>query len=319
MVQQVAREAVSTGPKLRGRPILRRAGLCILALLVAISPAIAAGEFVITAQPGVTPAVHRMVQQTAERCIPLYASLLRMRLSAQIEIHIFPTRAAFARGRETIAGESPQEAQRAADYLGSAIGYAVLINQATHEGMTPGELAGTTCHEILHVYQFELLTEDGRESHEWMLEGHAYFMEKVALEHLGFETLPAARERAVRMLKVRPFEIRTSAIGLIAGGLFRAATATGAARLLPRLAEMNTADDFNAVGAHLGEAFPHYLFLTMDYLHGVTSHNHFVTYFKSFAPNVGSLAADENFRTAFGMTVTEFQLRADARLATLLR
>ncbi|MGH2374345.1 MAG: hypothetical protein ACRDIC_12885 [bacterium] len=299
--------------------MLRRAGLFILALLVAISPAVASGEFVIIAPPGVTPAVHRMVHQAAERCVPLYAGFLRTRLSEQIEIHIFPTRAAFVRGRQTIAGETVEEAQRAADYLGSAIGYAVMINQATHEGAPPGELAGTTCHEILHVYQFELVTGDGQDSHEWMLEGYAYFMEKVALEHLGFETLAAARERAVRVLKVQPFEIRTSAIGLVAGGLFRAAPITGSGRLLPRLAEMTTPDHLNAVGVHLGEALPHYLFLMMDFLHGATSHNHFVTYFKSFAPNAGAPAADDNFRTAFRMTVAEFQLRADARLAAMLR
>ena len=299
--------------------MLRRVGFSILALLVAISPAVAAAEFVIIAPVGVTPAVHRMVQQAAERCVPLYAGLLRTRLSAQIEIHIFPTRAAFAHGRQTIVGESPEAAQRAADHLGSAIGYAVMINQATHEGVPPGELAGTTCHEILHVYQFELITEDGREAHEWMLEGYAYFMEKVALEHLGFDTLSAARERAARMLKVQPFELRTGAIGLIAGGLFRAAPVTGSGRLLPRLAEMRTPDHFNAAGAQLGEAFPHYLFLMMDYLHGATSHTQFVAYFKSFAPNAGALAADDNFRAAFGMTVAEFQLRADAHLAAVLR
>jgi len=141
---------------------LRRAGLLILALLIAISPAVAGGEFVIIAPPGVTPGVYRTVQQAAERCIPLYAGHLRTRLSGQIEIHIFPTRTAFVRGRQTIAGESPEDAQRAADYLGSAIGHSVLINQATHEGSVPGELAGTTCHEILHVYQFDLVTEDGR-------------------------------------------------------------------------------------------------------------------------------------------------------------
>ncbi|MGQ0550932.1 MAG: hypothetical protein ACT4PY_14840 [Armatimonadota bacterium] len=299
--------------------MLRRAGLCILALLVAISPATAAGEFVIIAPSGVTPAVHRMVHQAAERCIPLYAGYLRTRLAAQIEIHIFPTRAAFVRGRQTIAGETPEVAQRAADYLGSAIGYAVMINQATHEGTASGELAGTTCHEILHVYQFELITEDGRESHEWMLEGYAYFMEKIALEHLGFETLPAARERAIRMLKVRPFEIRTAAIGLLAGGLFKTAAASGGARLFPRLAEMTTSDQFNNVGAQLGIAFPHYLFLMMDFLHGATSHTHFVTYFRSFAPDRGAPTADDNFRAAFGMALTDFQLRVDAHIAGLLR
>lgn len=286
---------------------------------MAVSPARAAGEFVIIAPAGVRPAVHRTVHQAAERCIPLYAGYLRTRLTTQIEIHIFPTRAAFVQGRQTIGGESPEDAQRAADYLGSAIGHAVMINQATHEGASPGELAGTTCHEILHVFQFELVTEDGRESHEWMLEGYAYFMEKLALEHLGFETMAAARERAIRMLKLRPFEIRTSAVGLLAGGLFRAATATGAARLLPRLAEMTTSDQFNAVGAYLGLAFPHYLFLMMDYLHGVTSHAAFVAYFKAFAPNAGAPMADENFRAAFGLTVGEFQLRVDAHLAALLR
>ncbi|MGH2403521.1 MAG: hypothetical protein ACRDGN_03570 [bacterium] len=298
---------------------LRRAGLLILALLIAISPAVAAGEFVIIAPPGVTPGVYRTVQQAAERCIPLYAGYLRTRLSGQIEIHIFPTRTAFVRGRQTIAGESPEEAQRAADYLGSAINHSVLINQATHEGSVPGELAGTTCHEILHVYQFDLVTEDGRESHEWMLEGYAYFMEKVALEHLGFETLVISRGRAIRMLKVRPFEIRTSAIGGIGGGLFRVATITAAGRLLPRLAEMTTPDQFNAVGAHLGLAFPHYLFLMMDFLHNATSHNAFVAYFRAFAPNAGAPWADDNFRAAFGMTVTDFQLRVDVYIATLLR
>ncbi len=298
---------------------MRRAWLSVLALLVAISPALAAGEFVIVAPPGVTPAVHRTVQQAAERCIPHYAALLRTRLSAQVEIHIFPTRAAFVRGRQTIGGESPEEAQRAADYLGSAIGYAVTINQSTHEGSGPGELAGTACHEILHVYQFELVTEDGRESHEWMLEGYAYFMEKVALEHMGFEPLAAARARALRMLKVQPFEIRTSAIGGIGGGLLRVTATAGAGRLLPRLAEMTTPEQFNAVGAHLGVVFPHYLFLMIDFLHGTTSHAAFVTYFKSFAPRTGSPSADENFRAAFGMTVVQFQLRMDAHIATALR
>lgn len=307
MVQQVA-----------GRAPLR-AALLVLALTLALSPATAAGEFVVITQRGVTPAVHRTVQQAVERCIPLYEGFLRTKLAEKIEIHIFPTRAAFVRGRQTIGGEGREEAQRAADYLGSAIGHAVMINQATHEGSPPGELSGTTCHEILHVFQFELVTEDGRESHEWMLEGHAYFMEKIALEHLGFETLAAARARAIRMLKVRPFEIRTSAIGGVVGGLFRVASTTSAGRLFPRLAEMTTTDQFNAVGAHLGLAFPHFLFLMMDFLHGATSHAAFVAYFKSFAPNAGAPEADDNFRAAFGMTVANFQLRVDAQIAGLLR
>ena len=279
--------------------------------------AAAAGEFVIIAPAGASPFAQRTVQQAAERCIPLYAGHLGVRLAGQIVIHLYPTRQAFVRGRITLGGEDPDDAQRTADYLGSAIGHNVLINLATHD--RAAELTGTACHEIVHVYQYELGTEDARPAHEWILEGYAYFMEKIALDQFGLEPRAASRERAIRILKSRPIASRPSAIGGVVGALFRAAAASGMARIFPRLAEMATQPQFDAAGERMGSGFPHYLILMADYLLSQSSHAAFVAYFKSFAPGVGSALADENFRAAFGLTVEEFQVRVDAYITTLLR
>jgi len=150
-----------------GPRALRIVSALVLALLAASQVVQAAGEFVIVAPPSVSPLVTRTVHLAAERCIPLYGGYLRTGLTTQVTIYIYPSRDAFVRGRQALSGENLEEALRASEYLGNAIGYAVLINQVMHDNAR--ELTGTTCHEIVHVYQNELGTENARPAHEWML------------------------------------------------------------------------------------------------------------------------------------------------------
>lgn len=300
---------------------LRITSVLVLALLAAphaVGAASAPAEFVIVTQPGVNPALARTVHLAAERCIPLYAGYVGTRLSRRITIHIYPTKEAFVRGRQVLGGESLEEALRAADYLGSAIGYTILINQAQTHGTA--EQAGTTCHEIVHVYQVELGTEDARPGHEWMLEGYAYYMEKVALEHLGLETLAAALDHAVKALRETPdIDLRTAVAGGLLGALAGVPVTGGTGRVFPRLADIASQAQFDAAGERFGSGFGRYLILMMDFLLKGSSHSAFVAYFRSFAPNAGTPDREENFRAAFRMTVVEFQARLDVHLTAVTR
>lgn len=274
--------------------VLRCLSIVALALLAAAPVTRAAGQFVIVAPAEVAPAAYRTVQAATERCLSLYEDYLRTRRPREITIHLYPTPDAFVRGHVAVGRHSPREARRAAGNLGSSIGHNVLLNVAVLQGSVG--LTGTTCHEILHVYQYELGVEGTRPAHEWMIEGYAYFMEKIALDRLGLESLSVARGRAARLLKGGP-----------------------TARMFPRLAEMTTSEQFGSVGNRTRGMLPHYLILAVDFLLSMTSHSAFVAYFKSFGPGAGVASMDENFRAAFNMTIAGFQAKLDAHLAAMIR
>jgi hypothetical protein len=274
--------------------MLRCLSIVALALLAAASGASAAGQFVIVAPVEVPSAVYRTVQAAAVRCLSLYEDYLRTHRPKEFTIHLYTTPDAFVRGHVTVGRHNPHDARRAAGNLASSIGHNILINVAVLQ--SPASLTGTTCHEILHVYQYALGAEGTRPVHEWMIEGYAYLMEKIALDRLGLESLSLARGRAVRLLK-----------------------ASSTHGMFPRLTEMSTSEQFGRVGERTEGLLPHYLILAMDFLLSKTSHSAFVAYFKSFAPGAGTASMDESFRAAFNMTTAEFQVKLDAYMAATTR
>ena len=124
-------------------------------------------------------------------------------------------------------------------------------------------------------------------------------MEKVALERMALESVQAARQQRLNNLKD---EVRNG-------------------KELPMLSEMVTFEQYRgAIERYSSRLVIAYLFLLADYLLTKNSHGAFVTYFRISAPADGGTGdIDENFRKAFGMSVTEFQAQLDAYLQALTR
>ncbi len=89
----------------------------------------------------------------------------------------------------------------------------------------------------------------------------------------------------------------------------------------PRLASMNTVDGFqDAFERYGGANISYFLRTAAEFLLTKSSHDAFVTYFKGMAITGSSNPIpDDVFKSAFGMTVEQFQIQFDDYLAGLLK
>jgi hypothetical protein len=158
-------------------------------------PLLAAAVVLLLATPGLAqvaavPAAHRDVVDevvTTMRQIGLEPP-------ADVQVHVYDTRAAFRRGLIT---EAYVAADRVDEIAAFAAGLArpgrVLLHSKAARGRK--EWRRLIAHELTHVAQFALAGGDGR-ADQWLAEGVAERVAFEVLERLGLDTLAERRARA---------------------------------------------------------------------------------------------------------------------------
>jgi hypothetical protein len=138
---------------------------------------------------------------------------LGLALPADVEVHVYDTRAAFRRG---LIDEADVPAERVEEIASFAAGLArpgrVLLHTQAARGRR--EWRRLIAHELTHVAQFALAGGDGR-ADQWLAEGVAERVAFEVLERLGLDTLTERRARALKSARQHP--------GLAAGQLDLAA------------------------------------------------------------------------------------------------
>jgi len=278
-----------------------RIAMMALALVLALSSvAPAAPVYTVVNQAGVSPDAVRAAGEVVEKCAQFYATILKVVLSRQIQMHFYPNAEAFARGLQEIARDTPQEAARwARTATLRAIGVSILVHQARLSTLPPNDVTLSFCSAVGLMFQTELVTERSVAAHQWMRQGHGLLLAAQALDAFGMETMATTRTRAVRVLKDQrernqPF---------------------------PPFASMTTRDQYLIALEQHGPTIRPILILATDLLLGKSSPEAFLAYFRGLAirSNVAPPRADEVFRTSFGLTVEQFQAQFDAHLAATLR
>lgn len=234
------------------------------------------------------------------RCIPFYASILKTSLSRQVQVYIYPTPDAFAKGIAELGGVSPAVATRfARSYTYVPINYSIFILQPRMVVQSASESAYGLCLSIGLVFQQQFATPRRVSAHQWLRQGHGWMLAGQAQDSFKMITLAASRERA--LVGIREMRERTQG--------------------LPRLAAMNTVDGFqDAFERYGGANISYFLRTAAEFLLTKSSHDAFVKYFKGMAI-IGSSnpIPDDVFESAFGMTVDQFQTQFDDYLADLLK
>ncbi len=279
--------------------------LCVFALVFALvfsvgRPAHGAEEYVIQNLPGIDPAVARAVGEDLTRCVGFYASHMKRRLGRQIPVYIYTTEEAFAQGVQQHGGESAVGAARWARTAALVVRNGnVFIHQGRIALMFPRDRSAAICGAVGLLFQRELITERGQSGHQWLRQGYAEMMAILALDAFGLEPAAGRRAQAVAALRA----VRRSGRGF------------------PRLADIDTIERYQVALDRYGPANVQYFTLvTAEFLLSKSSHEAYATYFRGLAPR-GGAAADqqEAFKTAFGMTVEQFQTQLDTYLADLTK
>ena len=138
---------------------------------------------------------------------------LGLALPADVQVHVYDTRAAFRRG---LIDEAAVPTERVEEIASFAAGLArpgrVLLHSRAARGRR--EWRRLIAHELTHVAQFALAGGDGR-AVQWLAEGVAERVAFEVLERLGLDTLTERRARALKGARQHP--------GLTAGKLDLAA------------------------------------------------------------------------------------------------
>jgi len=273
----------------------RLAGIvaCLAPVVVA-----AQGGVKLVPQPGADPALGALLRQAAEQCIPLVGSYLKSKLSGDLEIFLFGSKEAFAAGLKG-AGSSPALAARLA---GSPNVHAVTrrrqvrVNQATTLPLSSRNRSEMVCHEVTHVFQYELGGGSRGASYQWVREGYAIYMGVVGLEHFALDTRTSVRRRALR-------KMRDEAL---------------LGRAYPALASLVSLKDYrDSIDRHGGRAHFAFMFLAADSLVRRTSHDAVAAYFRSARP--GDRDLEPGFRRAFSFGVDEFQSQLEGEIVRQIK
>jgi hypothetical protein len=127
---------------------------------------------------------------------------LGLALPADVEVHVYDTRAAFRRG---LIDEADVPAERVEEIASFAAGLArpgrVLLHSRAARGRR--EWRRLIAHELTHVVQFALAGGDGR-ADQWLAEGVAERVAFESLERLGLDTLAERRARALKSARLHP-------------------------------------------------------------------------------------------------------------------
>jgi len=179
------------------------AGLALL-LLVSVLPAVTAAG---PPRPTVllVPGAHR---EAVEEVTGVMRDL-GLTLPAEVNVHVYDTRAAFRRGLLDEAYVGPDRVDEIANFAaGLARPGRVLLHSRAVRGKR--EWRRLIAHELTHVAQFALAGGDGR-ADQWLTEGVAERVAFEVLERLALDSVDGRRTRAVVAARQHP--------GLAAGRL----------------------------------------------------------------------------------------------------
>jgi hypothetical protein len=164
--------------------------LAFLVLLLATQTVEAAGIL--------APAAHR-------RAVDEVVTVMRdlgLALPAEVQVHVYDTRAAFRNGLVDEAYVAPERVEEIASFAaGLARPGRVLLHSKAVRGRR--EWRRLIAHELTHVAQFALAGGDGR-ADQWLAEGVAERVAFEVLERLGLDTLTERRARALTAARRLP-------------------------------------------------------------------------------------------------------------------
>jgi hypothetical protein len=127
---------------------------------------------------------------------------LGLALPADVQVHVYDTRAAFRRGLIDEAYVGPDRVEEIASFAaGLARPGRVLLHSSAARGRR--EWRRLIAHELTHVAQFALAGGDGR-ADQWLAEGVAERVAFEVLDRLGLDTLADRRARALAGARQHP-------------------------------------------------------------------------------------------------------------------
>jgi hypothetical protein len=214
--------------------------------------------------------------------------------ATSLTLYFYPHREAFAQGLTEHFHTDPALAR---DIARSALGRLrqtkdgkqLLVNEEIFGDLRWPERIHVLAHELTHIAQYELA--GGKLAGElWLLEGLADWVAYQVLEALGLDTFNRRKEVKITQIKYEP--------------------------LPPSLADMASAQDWQALNARYGSAVPYaQAFLATDLLIQQRGLSAVIAYFQRL-PQASD--AFENFQAAFGTDPWTFQREFNIYLETLL-
>jgi hypothetical protein len=284
------------------RIVQRIVGLLLVTVLAIPPWALAADAFVIVNPAEADSRVAQAAGDALQKCIPFYGTALNI-APEKLDVYIYPSRQAFARGLETHGSYS---AAAAAGWARTAYvveansnAPALFISQESVRELAPQQVVEVICIGVGIILERQLGGARRITGHQWLRQGYSKFMAASAIDAFGLEPLVASRDRATRAL----VQIRQQG------------------REFPILSDARTLDGWQAVferyGANDADAFA---FVAADLLTRKAGREAFATYFKSLGyrgntpPDIDAL-----FQTAFKLPVDQFQNELSAYLATLVK
>ena len=237
----------------------------------------------------------RQVPPTHRDAVAEIAGVMRdlgLVLPADVQVHVYDTRAAFRRGLIDEAYVGPDRVEEIASFAaGLARPGRVLLHSNAVRG--PREWRRLIAHELTHVAQFALAGGDGR-ADQWLAEGVAERVAFEVLERLGLDTLANRRTAALAGARQHP--------GVMAGRL--------------DLAALGSPREFTLRHQRDGSLETYQLtFLMADYLVERFGLDGVMSYFQ----RCRRLDRDRAFAATFGQTTSEFEAEVLRHLRELSR
>ncbi len=217
---------------------------------------------------------------------------LALPLPPEVLVFVYPTRTAYAAGLADVPGMPESRAREIAGYsVGLGQRGRLFINDGALRDAPRSVWLGILAHELTHVAQYELSGGVRGQSEQWLREGMADWVACQVLERLGAGTFRDERAQAMQAVAMDLPRLRSDAVDLV---------------------DLGRPQGWETRHLRSGERLTYRLaFLLTDELVRRRGFDRLVAYFRAFA-NSDDRAG--NFEAAFGVTLTQFQAEALARL-----
>lgn len=263
-----------------------------------VFPSHAAPQEIPIAVTGVSDGLNAREIQDYPTAIDAIVRVLVKDLNLPVPLHTLQLHSSldeFEAGLIKHLGLKPDLARATAAFAKAAVGGRVVLVFAPRlADLSWPDRIELLAHEFAHTVQLELAGHRSLIRQQWLTEGFAEWAGYAVTDRLGLDEMSKARARIIAKLRAQP--VGTS---------------------LPRLAEMNSFAQWIAARTKHGyDATFSQSFLAVELLMQRHSFERVMSYFRLFRE---SRNYPQNFRSAFGESIEDFQDVLDRHLEQLLK